>query len=1465
MNKVPPPQPTAPLVAAESVEPPTHAVTGAERDGDARADAALDAVEAPSGTTEFRAVAPDLLEQEWRDELDNIVPTRGYRMLPMVGLGGSAGSIGALHKFFESMPADSGMVFVVILHLAPDHESTLAALLQRVTKMPVRQAEDAVQVAPNHVYVIPPGKHLVSVDGHLRLTPYQDERGRRVAVDLFFRTLADTHGPHSAAIVLSGADGDGALGLKRIKERGGLTIAQDPNEAEHSSMPRAAIATGMVDWILPVAEMPRRLVQYHAHEQRLEVPPEEGPHPAQPLPAAEDQAEKALRAVLSLLHARTGRDFSCYKRATILRRTARRLQVNGLADLPSYLDFLQTHPGEAGALLQDLLVSVTNFFRDRDSFAALEMIVPLLFVGKGPNDAVRAWVPACATGDEAYSIAILLWEHARKLEAPPFIQVFATDLDEAVIRTAREGVFPAAITADVSEERLRRFFVPEPRGFRVRREVREVVLFAQHDLLQDSPFSRLDLISCRNLLIYLDRTAQARAFETFHFSLLPQGRLFLGSSETIEEGSALFSVVDKAHRLYAPRPTGRLTVPMPIGSSTLARALEAHARSKTGPIIPRLTSAGGLPGSNLATARPEAVDGPAGSWKELHFQLLAQHAPPSLLVNPQREIVYVSETAGRFLRFAGGEPTQDLLQTVHPQLRLELRAALYRAAASGAADRSAEVALDLEGARWGVAVRVAPADEVAPDFLLILFEARPLASDEQEARSTANASDPVIAQLEKEIEQARRQLREVIEQFDSRTEELKSGNEELQATNEELCSATEELETSREELQSINEELTTVNQELKSRVDELGHANSDLANLMSATSIATIFLDRDLRITRYTPAAVALFRLIVSDVGRPLSDLAHQLTYPELAADAERVLATLIPIKREVPDATGRWFFAQLVPYRTGDDHIAGAVLTLVDITEQKNADFRRMELASEMERQSRIFHTTLSSIADFAYTFDRQGRFIYANQPLLKLLGRTLEEVAGHTFDELGYEAELAARLNAQVQHVFTTRESVVDDTPFTSAEGKTGFYEYIFQPVVGADGAVEVVAGSTRDITERKRMEAELRAGEEKLRLMIENVREYALFSVDLARLVTSWNPGAERLLGYSAGEILGRSADIIFTAEDRANGACEEEARMAVAEGRAADERWHMRKDGSRFWGSGVMMAMHNATGQVVGMVKIFRDQTQERQAKEALEKGRIELWDALQETERARAEAEAAGQAKDQFLAVLSHELRTPLTPILVAVQTLNRRRDLPPPVVEALSMIRRNVEIEAHFIDDLLDLTRVARGTLEIVREEVDLHQAIRHAIEISQGDLEAKQQRLNVSLEATRVRLSGDIARLQQVFWNLLKNASKFTPVAGAVMIRTRDEGDFILIEVTDNGIGLAPEHAGNIFHPFQQATASISQEFGGLGLGLAIVRATVLAHEGTIAVQSEGVGRGATFEVRLPLDAASGANLRCD
>ena len=815
--------------------------------------------------------------------------------LLVVGLGASAGGIGALKAFFEAAGPDGGIAFVVILHLSPEHESNLAEVLSASTPLTVSVVRDRARLEPDHVYVVSPNRKLELVDGSIASSALQTTEERRAPIDMFFRALAETHRASAVAVVLSGSGADGSVGLKRVKELGGLCIAQDPGEAEFADMPRNAIATGLVDYVLPVAQLPARIAAYRRHIGSLDVP---APGDGGP------EVEQALVEIFTQMRVRTGHDFSNYKRSTLMRRIERRMNVHEVVRLNDYARFLRENREEAFALLADLLISVTNFFRDPEAFAALQAkVVPRLFQGKGPDDHVRVWVPGCATGEEAYSIAMLLAEYAQENFNGPAIQVVATDSDERALATARAGLYTATDTADVSPERLRRFFVKDGDGFRVQRELRETVLFASHNVLKDPPFSHLDLVSCRNLLIYLNRTAQERILKLFHFGLDAGGFLFLGTSESADDIANLFTAVDKEHHLFQSRGVDTPLAMPPVSASPLpvARAPE---------------------GEPASADRAEARVRDRLSYQELHQRLLEQYAPPSVVVNREYDILHLSERAGRYLQFVGGEPSQNLLKVVRPELRLELHSALYQAVQQKIRVRVSAGPLTVEGREEAVGIVVSPVMsefDVSRGLILVTFESTEAAAGEvAPARAEEAASEPLAHRLDEELVRVKLQLRTTIEQHELQQEELKASNEELQ---------------------SVNEELTTVNQELKTKIDELSQASNDTRNLMNSTDLATVFIDRAMRIKLFTPKARAIFNLIPADAGRPLMDITHRLEYPEMAADIERVLETLSVGEREVRSSDERWYIARVLPYRTAEDRISGVVLTFTDITERKRAE----------------------------------------------------------------------------------------------------------------------------------------------------------------------------------------------------------------------------------------------------------------------------------------------------------------------------------------------------------------------------------------------------------------------------------------------------------------------------------------------------------------------------------------------
>ena len=802
-----------------------------------------------------------------------------------------AGEPSSIEHLLRGFPDTASFAVVVSSPLTLDAVRT-------ASRLPVVPVADGTAIEPGRIYVVPTDREVRLARGRLVVGDGHGSGNGVTALDTILRSVADELGPNSIAVVLAGRGVDGALGIQRVKQAGGWTIAQDA-AGEASEMPRAAIATGFVDLVLPIDEIARRLMTSVAHDEVVDLAPEDAGVP--------EGAADTMRDILALVRLRSGHDFTSYKRVTTYRRIARRRQVCGCETIAAYHQYLRDHPGELASLLRDFLISVTQFFREPATFEFLARdVLPRLFSHRKSSDQLRIWVAGCATGEETYSLGILLLEHAEHARAVPQIQIFATDIDERALATARQGCYPPTIAADVKPERLGRFFVREKGQYRVHKDLRELVLFSPHNLLRDPPFSRIDLISCRNVLIYLDRDAQNRILNSFHFAVRPDGLLVLGSSESAE-GSSTFATLDSRHRVFVRR----------AASPGLRDAITTAGRWHPQP-----------PGAPIE--RPTPVS-------ELHYRLIEQYAPPSMLVNGDLEIIHLSEHAGRYLGLAGGEPTRQLLRLVHPALRLDLRTAIYAARQKGSDVRT--VRFDNDGHARAVELRVRSID--LPELghgavLVMLADLEPERVPEPVAEPSS--IEPVVREIEDELHRTRDRLRATVEEYEASLEELKASNEELQAINEELRSATEELETSKEELQSVNEELTTLNHELKRKVDEISHANSDLQNLMTSTDIGVVFLDRELNIKRFTPRAQDLFNVIPSDIGRPLVHLTHRLDCDYLWEMTQSVLQTLRSVEREVRSRDGRCYLARWLPYRSIEDRIEGVVLTFVDVTDLRDA-----------------------------------------------------------------------------------------------------------------------------------------------------------------------------------------------------------------------------------------------------------------------------------------------------------------------------------------------------------------------------------------------------------------------------------------------------------------------------------------------------------------------------------------------
>jgi two-component system CheB/CheR fusion protein len=851
------------------------------------------------------------------------------------------------------------MAFVVVMHLSPTAESNLAEILQEETPLRVKRATDGVEVTGDTVYVIPPGQRLTIRDGRLR-SENAEKPHDPSSIDHFFRSLASDQGANAVGIILSGTGTDGTLGLRAIKEAGGATMVQLPEEAEYESMPESALATSPVDLSLSTAELAEKLVAYRDRSGTIQLPKSED--------ALEEEERSTLAKIFSELYQTTGLDFSNYKRSTVLRRLERRLQLNGAETLKAYLELLQEDADEVKALQKDFLISVTSFFRDPEAFEALEeTVIPAIFEDKSAADQVRVWVPGCATGEEAYSIAMLLTEYAEQLEdAAPDIQVFGTEVDEGALAFGRKGVYPKAIEADVSPERINTFFQEDGDFYQINHGLRERVLFAEHNLLEDPPFSNLDLVSCRNLLIYLNQKLQKHAYRLIHYSLRSRGYLFLGRSEALGQTDRLFETLNPTSNILQALDPPKPNAPnAPVASflhsgissgSSLAHSVlatdddeETPTRPQPGPFS---LPGGKLPGASLEVETETDARG-------LHHRALMEEVA-SVLVADNRKIVHISGSADRYLQFAEGVPTSDLLSSVPNPIQPQLRSALHQALNEGEASYLTGLKLEIDGEPRRLSVSVRPLEEDGARYVHVRFEDLALTSD---AELDAAPESDREALLQKELDRTREQLQATAEEYEAATEEMETANEELLSMNEELQSKNEELETSKEELQSVNEELKATNRELKTKIEEVRQSKGALENLMEATEIATLFLDADLRIQRFTPAAADLFDLRNDDLGRPLSDLTRGFEQKDLLGEARQAFREAKSIEREVRRGPDEWFLAKLRPYRTVDGAVTGVVLTLVDISERRRLERELVDTTEKVRRQiGQDLHDILSS-----------------------------------------------------------------------------------------------------------------------------------------------------------------------------------------------------------------------------------------------------------------------------------------------------------------------------------------------------------------------------------------------------------------------------------------------------------------------------------------------------------------------
>ncbi len=1431
-----------------------------------------------------------LTEPESESPLD-ISPPRGQPFL-IVGVGASAGGLEAVTQLLRALPKDTGMAFVFVQHLDPHHESQLTDLLASATQMPVHTVADRIPIEPNHVYVIPPNADLAIEDGKLRLLPRRP--GLHLPVDTFFESLAHAQGGRAIGIVLSGNASDGSLGLRAIKGECGITFAQDEASARHSGMPRNAAATGAVDFVLPPAEIARELIRLSRHP--YVVPPQPGEPQEEILP----EGDGDLNKLFTILQSATKVDFSHYKQNTIRRRIGRRMIVNRMAKLAEYTRYVEKHPAEIRELYRDLLISVTNFFRDPEVFEALTQSLAGVLRERKTNEPFRFWAPGCATGEEVYSLAICLCELLERLELDTPLQFFGTDISESALDRARSGTYPEAIAENVSPERLRRFFVRVDSGYQVSKNIRECCVFARQDLTRDPPFAHTDVISCRNVLIYMDAALQRRVLPVFHYSLNPTGLLVLGSAETIGAAEDLFNVVNKQHRIYCRKAVDvRLTLDLALG-----RSMSEPAESNT--------VAAALSGLELQ--------------KKVDRIIQSKYSPAAVVVDREMQILHFRGQNGFYFDPTPGEASLNLLRMTREGLVMPLRRTIQAADARNVSTREDGIYIEHRGEHREVSLEVTPIAGPSPGeryFLIVFGEvagpASPIVTGPEPVEKSSD-SENQAHQLQQQLAETREYLRNLNEDHEASCEELRAANEEVRSANEELQSTNEELNTTKEELQSGNEELTTVNEELQNRNQELDAVNNDLSNLLGAVNIPILMVDNGLRVRRFNTAAEKLLDLGSIDVGRSVAHLRGNIELPELEQQVRTVLETLGTEQREVQDKAGRWYSTAVRPYRTADNRIDGAVVMFVDIDPLK----RSLKIAEEardyaegmietvheplvvLDADLRVQRATSSFYEMFQVSREETlGRFLYDlgsgqwNRPRLReLLGDALfrkQLFQGYEikqeFPHIGHrtmrlsgrripgpmdgrrtlllsiEDATERRQEAEVryQRLFETAKDgmlvldaetglltdvnpyFLDLTGYAREEflgkrldenpafrgtrvGRSLMAETHDNELVRHDalpiivknaqrmdvelianrytiGNQQVVQVNIRDVTAREQTNRALRESEQRFRMIVESVRDYALFQMDLTGLISTWNPGAERLLGYREAEILGQPVALIFTPEDQAAGAPELERKQAQKEEYAEDERWHARKDGSRFFASGVMSAVRDENGQLRGFAKIMRDITERKQTEEQIQ---------------------ASLREKEVLLKEIHHRVKNNLQVItsLLGFQSDYVKDSEAAKAMEDMHNRVRSIAIIHEMLYGSPDFSRIDFGAY-LVKMAQDLFAF--YGVDPNRIRLQTDTQ--PASLEIGKAVPCGLI--FNELLTNCLKHAFPGGR-EGAIHVSFGGSGDARVLTVSDDGVGFPKE-----LDPPQETS-----------MGLQLIHLLVEQLHGAMAIDREA---GSRFTVSFP------------
>jgi two-component system CheB/CheR fusion protein len=1354
----------------------------------------------------------------------------------IVGIGASAGGIESLKEFFDEVPADTGLAFVVIQHLNPNQPSHMAALLSRCTEMKVVQAEDHATITANHVYTIPPGKFIFTKDGQLHVNEPIRSDGLRMPIDFFFRSLAQDQGENAAVVLFSGSGSDGTLGIREIHGAAGLVIVQDPQTAQFDSMIQHALATGMVDYALPVRDIPAAVLRYvDQHRAAHSNPPD-------------DKAmQDGVASIVNLLASQNKGDFRSYKPPTLQRRIQRRMGLHQINEVSDYYRFLTEQPAELTKLSQDMLIGVTSFFRDPEAFEDLhdKVIIPLVREANNA-DPLRAWIAGCATGEEAYSLVILLMEEMARARKSLRLQVFASDIDPEALKSAREGLYSASIAADLSEERLARFFVKQNGTYRVDKEVREAVTFASHNVILDPPFFNMDLISCRNLLIYIEPQMQQTILSRFAFALKPGRYLFLGKSENPMEQSDKFEPISKNLRIFRR-------------NSSFAGPVINFARHGSARLV--------MP-ANAATRTRD----PAINFSDLNQQVLLKHFRASIvLVDEKGEIRHFYGPTHRYLSHTSGKASLSLFEMIEIRHSPMFRVALEKA------DRD-KTAVQLEALEFGkdeatesVDVTIVPivASDSGTRLFAIIFEdtGGPSKGISADAPPSGIEGNTLARRLEAENRAIRGELQASSDAFQTMHEELTAANEEVMAINEELQSTNEELVTSKEELQSVNEELITTNSQLNEKVEELGKVNDDLANFLNSSEVCTIFLDRKFCVRRFTPSVTSLLNLLPLDLGRPISHTVSKFIDTDLVAIADNVLKTLIPVGKEVLSTDGRWHLLRCLPYRSSKDVIDGVVFTFTDITGLKHSEEAIIEARDYAEN-------IIQTVRHALLVLDAELKVVSANQYFYETFRVVPEKTLSHNIYDLGDGQwnipELRELLEVVIPQNSIVEDFVVEHDFLDIGRKLMSLNARRISSPAGEDPRWILLA-----ISDVSQIDARAR-----LAALVESSQD-AIVGLSLEGIITSWNAGAERIFGYRADEIVGQSIMRIVRP-----GREEEEEKQILQRLRRGERVEHFEtvrigKDRRLIDVSLTISPIKDVKGTIIGASKVARDITErkriEQQRQEIsheLEKQVFDRTAELREAnralledmeERVKLEEQLRQSQRLESMGVLAagvaHDLNNLLN-IIRGYASILGPGATSQEIGESVEAITETTKRGAALVEQLLTLSRKAESKIA----STNVNTLIQRMGELIKGTF-PKNVEAGLDLFPELPAIMADANQITQVLLNLCVNARDAMPDGGKLTLKTwvisgkelevrgelRSE-DYVAIEVIDTGTGMDESVQRKIFEPF-----FTTKEIGhGTGLGLAVAYGIVKSHNGFIEVESQPM-RGTTFRLYFPAVSSGG------